>query len=358
MIKRNNRVALFGCDFDPNPDIESIRRKIFRYIAYEGRYEYFGPYDLMEKEFRENAARRLVGKYPCPAWLSASPDNSVQILPKTFRQYINDGGCNKYVSGFGNYVNQNLLPREIPFICGVDHSVTGGLVKAITENITNSFKLLVFDAHLDAIPPIIRNELLGFARDNPSLLNADPFQYEYFSQEYSGAYEAGSFLYWLMEENAVAPEDLIIIGIQDEPSASLREIKDSRVKNYLDYYDKMLDSGVTIIPLAELANRHKNDKLIANLKRKINTDEIYISIDLDVFGQLVAATRYRINKGLSQEYFMNIFRGIINNSNLIGVDITEFDISYYIPGYNSQTSNYISFIEQTLDEILQVCYTT
>lgn len=351
VFNKSKSLALFGCDFDANPDIESIRRKIFRYIAYEGRYDYFGPYDLLEKELRENAIFRLAGKYPCPTWLSASPDNSVQILPEMFRHYINDGGCNNYVSGFGNYVNQNLLPGEVPVICGVDHSVTGGLVKAISEKRTNSFKLLVFDAHLDAIPGTIRNELLGYARDNPSLVDNDPYQYEYFNQGYSGAYDAGSFLYWLIKEKVIAPEDLIIIGIQDEPVSALREIKDPRVKKYIDYYDSLLDSGVTVVPMSELSNREELQKFINTLRNKINSDDLYVSIDLDVFGHTIATTRYVTNRGLSQEYFLHLFREINKHSNLIGMDVTELDISYFTTEYTNKISNYISFMKNIFAEI-------
>ena len=46
--QENTRVVLFGSDFDPNPDIDGVRRKVTSFIETEGKSSHKGPYDYLK----------------------------------------------------------------------------------------------------------------------------------------------------------------------------------------------------------------------------------------------------------------------------------------------------------------------
>lgn len=332
--QENTRVVLFGSDFDPNPDIDGVRRKVTSFIETEGKSSHKGPYDYLKDGLEKRKIQfRAGGKFPCEDWLSTTPDllSSGEIYPEQYRKFIDNGSCLKYARDFGDYIVRGCKDGEIPVVVAVDHALTGGIIEKLQEKRDEKIKIVVFDAHLDAIPPAIRNGLVNYMRERyPG--DSAYLKYEHYDNSFKGAYDTGSFLYWLLEEQIIKPENLIIIGIQDEPSAKLRNIKDPRIDAFLKSYDNLLKQGVTIWPLSAILKRHDFEKQISYIRNKLIGESIYLSIDMDVLkGNLGESTRYGTGYGLSVLEIIEIIRLLkLDLRNIVAIDLMEMDVNKFI----------------------------
>ena len=173
MIQSNNssikRIVLFGCSLDPDEREQSIHRKRRYIISGSKRNEYLDPYDVISQLTgivgEIMPFLRKIGKIDVETWLRPFPLHS--DLPfmtvENFVKFIDSGGCYEYVNRICAFVKETILP-DIPFLIGVDHSLTGGVLKALAEEYGQENILVIFiDSHFDGISLPARLELIHYA---------------------------------------------------------------------------------------------------------------------------------------------------------------------------------------------------
>ncbi|NLI12189.1 arginase family protein [Pelotomaculum propionicicum] len=327
-----NRTPLFwGCDFDPNPDIDGIRRKLMNFMQNQGQASKRGPYDLYKDNSslfpRDNQAEFFAGKYPCPSWVSATPDFAREIYPEMYRKFIDKGSCLAYAEQFGAHVVSHTPAGRIPVSLGVDHCITGGIYKALAQQHQNMI-LIVLDKHLDALSPYVRNQMVGYSLEQSNKNRLQRDNYEYHGDHFYGNYDTGSFLNYLLKKKVIFGRDLMVFGIQDAPDPRLRKIDDKRVNGYLAEYDWLIGSGVYIAPLAAL--RRKNFRgHYAEIENCLVDKEVYLSVDIDVYnGGLGRSARYFSSDGLDFPDIKRLLEWMgLEKAKLVGMDIMELDVN-------------------------------
>jgi arginase family enzyme len=355
-MSNNKRPVFFGCDFDPNPDIDGIRRKILRFLEKSGHINQESPYDIFINNLNKasvlSSSCRFGGKYPCPGWLSALPDFSVELYPEMFRSFINEGGCLEYAEGFGNYVASELKAGEIPVSIGVDHCLTGGIIKALSKQY-GDLMVIVFDRHLDAIPPYIRNDMVGYMREQSEKGGGASLSYEYYEGTFTGNYDTGSFLNYLLKEGTLQGRNLMVFGTQDCPSPELRGIRDERIARYLKEYEWLENQGVVIKSLYTL-NRAAGRDDMQDILKKAAGRNVYLSIDIDVLkGKIGSAARYGGDGGLATARLLKLLDWLeLGNSNLAGIDVMELDVNSLSSARLKEYDVY-SFMKNFIDEIFK-----
>lgn len=319
----------FGCDFDPNPDIDGLRRKIIHFLSGGGLPQYCGPYALFAAAHQDEGQRYAWGGLcACANWLTATPFFGQELYPEAFREYINVGNCRDIASELGDFVLAGLQEGEIPVTIGVDHCLTGGIYRALKRRHPNLL-LVVFDMHLDAIRPRTRNNLVNYyeqyLRQNTSE-SIDGF--EQYAPNFEGNYDTGSFLAYLIDEGCLRQDELMVLGIQDAPDDSLSAADDSRVKAYLDEYAALTAGGAKIVPLSEIEAGSASEAG-TQLTGCLAGQDIYLSIDADVFAdKLGLCTRYGSEAGLDKERFRQLLATMgLGQGNLVGIDIMETDVN-------------------------------
>lgn len=328
----NRRKPLFwGCDFDPNPDMHGIRRKLTSFILNEGRSAHMGPYRLFKE--RQSAFSEadgcFGGLFPCPSWLSSSPEFQQELYPEDYRRFINSGGCRDMAVAFGEYVFTHTPDDRIPVVLGVDHCLSGGLYRMI-EKKRKDVALVVLDRHLDAISPACRNRMVGYAQahENKKNKKKNAGLVEYFGPDFLGNYDTGSFLRYLITNLQLSPADLFVFGNQDAPAAKLRENKDPAIREYLAEYDGLIEAGATIIPLKEYRKQNffnHHQELNGALAGRC----VYLSVDVDVFDTALGdCARYADRDGFSLAEARRLLQWLgLEQAELIGMDMMELDVN-------------------------------
>ena len=328
----NKVFRVYGCDYDPNPDIYSVQRKLSRFISLRGGGA-DGVYGLSLKYWdalsRVGASFEKGALYPCPDHLSAAPGFRTEIYPETFREHINSGGCEEYCRLFGEGYIQAFGKGETPLLLGADHALTGGILRELLKS-EPDLKVLVFDSHFDGFSPETRNGLVGYTIENCPEGNPDSQyrQYEYFGEDFKGGYDTGSFLHSLAEEGVLDPESLSVFGVSSLPAPEMKDSEDERIKRYFDEYDRFLKRGSRIIP-ADTLNSMRAGTMKEGLGCSLAGTKAYLSIDADVLGgPLGAATRYGSGLGVSAGRIAEVLIALdISSAQLVGMDIMEIDIT-------------------------------
>jgi len=215
---------------------------------------------------------------------------------------------------------------------GVDHSLTGGVIKAISKEYgPQNILVVIFDAHYDGIPLYISLNISNYFKEHPE--DIDPLILEQIgaindNMTIEENYTCATFLHYLLQEKVILPENLIIIGCQDYPDQKTRLIEDQRVREFVEFFDKTENDGVTFIPRMEIS------QMIKSLSLKLETVEnpfVYISFDVDVgvFKEIIAA-RFKNTIGMDKNEILKMAKKIkevltVKNCELIGLDIMEID---------------------------------
>ena len=260
-------------------------------------------------------------------WLlpAPPPEYLFMVSVANYVSFIDSGGCREYADQLVQLVH-NILPHK-PLTIGVDHTLTGGPVQAISEEVDPSeLTLIVLDCHLDAIPTSIRLGLIHYDLEtNPDTIfdPRDPYIYNR-----AESYNPESFLLYLLEEGVVYPENTFIVGVADYPPRTAMQIEDERVKRYVDHYLGIIERGVHLLRKEDIA-KHK-DKLFS-LKNDVSTRYVYISIDLDVGANATLyGVRHSDRTGLTLRDLRAVMDSLIalfkGGRELMGLDLMEIDI--------------------------------
>lgn len=325
MEKRHERkVIFFGCPLDSDESNESIQEKL---SINKSRDEDDDPYTFIMEIIRQEVDQELWeerGSIDVPGWLRPIPSNKENIIVDNFVAFIDDDGCRTYAEMVGKLTG-DIFP-DVPCMLAIDHSLTGGAFRRLAKLYSpEDISLIVLDSHLDAIPISILSGAIQYdIETNPNSVHDrnDPF-----ISDRPESYNASSFLYHLLEEEVVEPENLYVIGISDYPPKRSFRIKDQRIKRYVGLYSGLRKKGVKIVTKKDLL---VNPSIIRTVFRKIETPYVYISIDMDIGARnALEGVRFRERQGLNEKQVYGIVDNLCDllsgQIKIGGMDLTEIN---------------------------------
>ena len=274
-----------------------------------------------------------IGKFPIESWLTPRPN--LQDLPLMnqldFQKFTSKGAIRTYSERLDNYVKNNIFP-DFPLMIGVDHSLTGGVLSALSHEFgPEDILVLIFDAHFDGLPASISLNIAKYMNDHPEEIN--PLISEHINivnenLNIVDAYTCASFLFYLLKEKVILHENLIIFGCQDYPDIKFRSLNDPRIVEYVEFYNDMEQKGIKFIPKS---NTSEMIRKLSIILKESKISKLYISFDTDV-GALkeIIATRFRNAIGIDKQTIVNSALTIKNAINskkidLMGLDIMEIE---------------------------------
>ena len=263
-------------------------------------------------------------------WLKPTPppDMLFMLTVENFVTFIDSNGCLEYANDLTRKVKGEVLP-EVPVLVGVDHSLSGGVISALCEEYGGeNLRLVVFDSHLDFIPPTIRCGLLQYdVENNPEtkFSPTDPYIYNR-----PDSYNADSFLSYIVK--MVPMENIYVVGVSDCPPKVAEEIEDERVRRYVEFYKGMESSGVHIIKKEEI---QKNLHEVGSILSTTDLPFTYVSVDVDVCANTsIKGARFLDYFGITHRDLYGLISSILKSkSKIVGIDFMEFDV------YNAGTSS-------------------
>ena len=321
------RVCLFGCPLDCDEKHDAIQEKLSEPDA---KTRSDDPLIAVAEALSSQVPQSewdFGGSLEVPEWLRPIPtgDERSGVLVEAYVHFIDQNGCLDFANGVAETVRSQILPR-FPCLVAVDHSLTGGVYRALAEHYGNvNLSLLVIDSHTDAVPMSKLTGAISYDMDtNPSSLfdPADPYLINR-----PESYNASSFLHFLLSDDSLDPSDLYILGVSDFPNKKAFRLKDSRIAEYREVYTGLRKRGATIITKDEC--RLKPTK-VKSLLNKIRTPYVYVSIDMDI-GALNAldGVRFRNWQGLSEAQIYRLVETVSQAGGqrvkIVGMDITEIN---------------------------------
>lgn len=318
------------------------------------------------------------GKVSIDDWLrpvpKADPMNLMMVSMTSYQAYNDSGGPEDYTkqtydtllrperleavteTSLGSITE--LPEHAIPLMLGVDHSVSGAPIQALSERYgSEDLVLVVLDYHADIRPTHVSVGLSQWDVERRGMI--------WLEGPRPDRYEAGSFLYYLFERNIVLPENTILIGPVAYPTKRLRLVEDPRVQEYVELYDSLVERGLKIIHRSKF-NGPSWRKDLAKVLGDVNGSHLYLSLDSDV-GVLNAINATRLihfgrpeipMKGLGLSELIEIARELCdwvskNNIKLAGIDAMEMDVMLIdrtlSPQLEDQTSNVlVEFLSELL----------
>ncbi len=306
----NREFRIFGNSFDPanSPERLELKRAYVSYLQNTAglSQQFDDPYDFIKSDLVPRISHEYtwVGKVPIDSWLTPHPRLSDLPLLNAYQctEFLEKNGCWDYSLQTAEFVEKQIFPSA-PVMIGVDHSLTGGLLLALTKKYDN-VNVIVVDAHFD---------VMKFSR---SAFKSDGQQQLF--------YHCGNFLSYILEKGTIHPENLWIVGVSEKAfTADNYHQMDSISRNNADEAKKWIGKGVHV--------RFKEDIDIEEMKLTLN-GPTYISIDMDA-GSLssIFSARYMTCYGLPVEKFLSLLSGLALSIRaasvpILGLDIMETDI--------------------------------
>lgn len=320
-------MVFFGCPLDGDERHESIHEKL-SLMGIPGTVD--DPYEGVMEMIRREVDPELwaeKGSLNVPSWLRPIPSSTdrERVTTEAFADFVDHGGFETYAQQVGDFIGTQILP-DIPCMIAVDHSLTGGAFKKLVEVYeAKDVSLIVLDSHTDAFPMSVMAGMIQYDIDtNPDTVHDrdDPFLYGR-----RDSYNASSFLYHLLTDEVLRPQNLYLIGISDFPPKHAFRIKDQRIRDYVNIFSELKGSGVTILT--------KNDFLISpskikNVLNHIKSPYVYISVDMDIGARNgVEGVRFLERQGLNERQIyrlVDFLRGaLMKGIRLAGMDLTEIN---------------------------------
>ncbi len=329
MVERpsQKKVVFFGCPLDGDERHGSIEEKL-ALIGNTPRIDdpYEGIMEILRQEIKPEFFSER-GSIDIPSWLRPFPlfTDKKKINTESFVSFMDEGGFEVYSQKVGDFVSQHIFP-DLPCMIAVDHSLTGGVFKKLTELYAPEvISLIIIDSHTDAIPMAILSGIIHYDIDtNPETLydRNDPYLYHR-----KDSYNSSSFLYNMLEEKVLRPQDLIIIGVSDYPPKHAFRIKDPRVENYVHLFSELKRKGVTILTKSDFL---LSPSKLKNILNHIQNPYVYISIDLDIGARNgIEGVRFLERQGLNERQIYRILEHLKDFSSggvqLVGMDLTEIN---------------------------------
>jgi len=345
------QIKIFGAALDPlnSPERLNLKLAYLNFLRKEPEAnKHSDPYDAMKEYLRKKMpfldGNAWFGKMQVESWLTPKPKlTDIHLLnTETFTNFLNKNGCWDYALRISDYVEQKILPSK-PVMIGVDHSLTGGVIMALSSQY-NNLNVIVLDAHFDAL------RYQGLKANNQLACSNNYLKNEYLKKgDEIQFYECGNFISYLLDQKVIKPENLWILGVQDGILDSLK-MQYNRSKAELSQtkeYMKWIKKGVHLVTKTDFVSKNFHLDL---------TGPTYISFDMDV-GSLssVYSARFMNCVGLTyKEFIKSIHKlsGIVRKSNIpcVGLDIMEIDIHLL---EIAELSQYQDHSRQIMKEIFQ-----
>jgi len=333
------KVVFFGCPLDSDERDESVREKISCMAAGKRGDD---PYPFVMAFIRDEVDPDLweeIGSLDVPEWLRPIPPPSERgnLTAGHFVAFIDNDGCRSFAEMLAEHVVAEIYPHR-PCMLAVDHSLTGGVLKKLMGLYRpQDTSLVILDSHTDALPAVLLSGAVQYDMEtNPHSVYdpSDPFL-----KNRPESYNASSFVWHLLESGLVAPSNLYVVGISDYPPKRSFRIKDERIKQYVRLYSELKRRGVTLITKKDLLS---SPSKVRDILGRMKTPHLYISIDMDVgSGNALEGVRFRNWQGLNEQQIYGIagllHKALSKGTNLIGMDLTEFNPRRAGPGPFSDT---------------------
>lgn len=321
-----DKAVFLGCALDCDEQYDSIQEKV-KMMSQPGQAD--NPYELVLKILRRRVVQaefEELGSLKIPSWLRPKPELSdlSRINAESFISFMEKGGCQKTAQQIAG-LTTTILPK-IPCLIGVDHSLSGGTLKAVTDYYGREHvAVIILDSHTDAIPV---NTTLGaihydLETNTDSVHDSqDPLLYNRLD-----SYNASSFLHGLLADGVLLPENLYLIGICDYPSQRAFRINDQRIIDYLKVFTELKAQGVHLLSKHDC---QKNPSKVRTVLNRIKTPYLYVSIDMDVGANAaLEGVRFRNWQGLTEKQMLKFGSMLANTvrsrTQLVGLDISEID---------------------------------
>jgi arginase family enzyme len=323
----NNKIVFFGCPMDCDEKFDSIHEK-HNGLWTMGKSDdpFVEVMSLIRSEIQQDLWKEL-GSVDIPTWLRPKPrgEDLLKLNAENIIAFIDEDGCRRVAEDVAHFVSTKILP-DIPCMIGIDHSLTGGVYKSLSEFYgRDNISLIVIDSHTDAIPMSALSDAIQYDIDvNPDSVHdpRDPFLYNR-----PDSYNASSFIHYMTAEGVVNPKNLYILGVSDYPENKTFRIKDPRIARYTGAYAELKRNGSKIMTKKECT---QSPQKLKTLLQMISTPYVYISIDMDIGAvNAVEGVRFRNWKGLTEERIYKLVEALkvllTRKVQLAGMDITEID---------------------------------
>lgn len=323
----DKKLVFFGCPLDCDEQFDSIyEKRNSLWTAGKSDDPFNEVMMLIRPEVQQDLWREL-GSVNIPTWLRPKPrgEDILKINTENFIAFIDGDGCRRIAEEVADIVSKKILP-DIPCMIGIDHSLTGGAYKSLTEFYgRDNVSLIIIDSHTDAIPMSVLSDAIQYdIETNPGSVHdpRDPYLYNR-----PDSYNASSFIHHMAAEGIINLKNLYIFGVSDYPEKKSFRIKDPRISRYTDAYAELKRRGSTIMTKKECTMAPQR---LNTLLQMISTPYVYISIDMDIGAMsAVEGVRFRNWKGLTESKIYNIadtLKILFNRKiHLAGMDITEID---------------------------------
>jgi arginase family enzyme len=321
------KIVFFGCPLDADERHEAIQEKLSLMGLQHGVDDpYEGIMEIVRQEV-EPAFWSEKGSIDLPGWLRPIPPlaDREKITTESFISFMDGGGFKGYAQEVGDFIARRIFP-DIPCMLSVDHSLTGGAFKKLAELYApENISLIVLDSHTDATPITTLSGIIQYDIDtNPETVydRQDPYLYHR-----EDSYNASSFLYDMLAEGVLKPQELYIIGVSDYPPKHAFRIKDPRVQNYVGLFSELKAKGVTILTKSDFL---LSPSKLKNILNRIKTPYAYISIDLDIGARNgVEGVRFLEREGLNERQICRIIdllkEFLVKRGRLAGLDLNEIN---------------------------------
>ena len=314
---------VFGVGLDASDDPWTLQLKLAAIDAREKGMNGLcsDPYDAILSELnKDSQAVDFVGKLPLPTWLTSRPQTTDRhlVTKENMEAYVSGGGMLEVSEKIKRFVKERVLPGQ-PIMLGVDHSATGGVVSALSEEMgSENLSVLVLDQHFDGLPLALRLEprLVEQLNYDPSILEED-------------AYCCGNFWGYLIDNGVVQPENLLFVGVADYPG----EVVSPEWERFRESYLELEARGCHFFPLKSFKGAYV-ESLRRFIEDNISSTKLYVSLDLDVGAyRAVHAARYMDRMGMDKEALMDvvhIIAGLCREGRLelVGMDVMEFNMHF------------------------------
>ncbi len=304
-------VKLFGCGLDALDDVSKVElKKAYINALVSGRIGSdmpVDPYDALTPLITAISPDvTLGGKFSLPGWLGPRPGEKdfPLVNVEQYRKFIDREEIAVFVNKCKEWIEKTIFP-DIPCMITVDHAMTAAPLTALSKKIgPENLVVVIIDSHLDAIPSHLR---VPEGVDAPSC----------------GTQNCGSFIAFLIEQGAIVPENIYVVGVSDYPPEGV-------TGPYATAYHSLIAQGITVLPKI-----NEESLIVQTLKRELlknKASHLYVSLDADAGAfTCMNAVRFLDFKGLEKETIMGIagvIQSYIQNGKfqLAGIDVAEVDV--------------------------------
>ncbi|KYC44712.1 MAG: formimidoylglutamase [Candidatus Methanofastidiosum methylothiophilum] len=319
-------IKVFGLNLDPDERDESV---VSKFSNADSNIK--DPYEIVSEKLKDSNDVKYIqlGKVQVEPWLVPAPkkEDLFMVDVDNLVAFIDADGCREYALKVKEFIEEKVFP-DTPLMIGVDHSGTGGCIEALAEKYGKAnLSVVMLDSHFDGIIPTQRLKLIQHDIEyNPQtkFSKEDPYLYNRVD-----SFNADSFLYFLLKEKKIVPKNLFVLGVSDYPPNAAKDARDSRIREYYEFYRKFEEDGVTILPKNKL--KANFDMALKKVLEKIKTPYVYVSVDIDIGSrQALTGARFLDYLGLEESEIYKILDGLNKYAKekkieIVGADVMEID---------------------------------